>query len=404
MDLSKTKNFISEKLIAFTEDKSWAERLYLTALGMYLIYNIWITTMMEQIQILNLILKYVPIPLFLLKMVLYDRYKMIEFLTGTFLLGLGVLIIINSGEKMPLFWFLILLSAKDLDFDRILRLAMIITGMMIIITIVGSLIGTVINLRYTRMFEDSVKIIRNSVGFIYPTDFGARIFYFMLGIFYLLRDKICKTFCLLGLIPTILVYTFSRAKLDSLCMLMLCVGYFGLSIKNSKSNKLQAIYGNKKIISSIICWAMPILAVVMLVLTMMYGDNPSQQMRELDIFLTHRLKYGYAALSEYKFTLFGQSIDMIGMGGTTVHPDNYNFVDCSYLYCYLKYGMIYAILVVGIYVCASYKKINDKYFLFSVLLIAINSMIAHHLAEVGYVIFMINLMTSKYNTVYCEQR
>lgn len=377
----------------FIEDKNNAERLYLIALSLYLIYNIWITTMMDQIGLLNVVLKYFPIVLFLFKMIVYDRYELCELIIYVSMIGLGGLIMISSGEKMPLFWFLILIASKGIEFDRILKVAMIVTAIMIVITFISCILGTSINLRYTRLLDDDTRVIRNSFGFFYPTDFAARIFFFLLGVFYLIRNKAKSWVFILGIIPAILVYKFSVAKLDSGCMALMSLLFFGVSAYENFGGEIRQKYAVNKRLPAITWFSMPIMASIMVKLTLLFEEDDLTFIKDFDKLLSHRLNLGYRALKEYGFTWFGQHIEMVGYGGSTKMPDGYNYVDCSYLYCYLKYGFIFISLLIFIYVYACYINRNNKYFIVAVALVALNAMVAHHLAEPGYVLFMLMAMS-----------
>ena len=88
---------------------------------------------------------------------------------------------------------------------------------------------------------------------------------------------------------------------------------------------------------------------------------------------------------EYGFRLFGQYVKMVGNGSTTeITTKYYFFIDCSYLYVGLQYGLIFLLAVLLIYVLCCRKYQNDRYFLLTIVLISINCMIAHHLLEIAY--------------------
>lgn len=77
---------------------------------------------------------------------------------------------------------------------------------------------------------------------------------------------------------------------------------------------------------------------------------------------------------------------MNGNGFSTKTPnwDKYFFVDCSYIYNYLRYGLVFLLVLLIVYVACCKKYYDDKYFLLTVALISLNCMIAHHLIELAY--------------------
>lgn len=112
---------------------------------------------------------------------------------------------------------------------------------------------------------------------------------------------------------------------------------------------------------------------------------------DIDYWISNRLRLQSYAMAEYGIRLFGQYIKMVGNGGSEILPSDYFFIDCSYYFIILQYGLIFGILVFVVYMlcCKKYKK--DRYFQLIVVMIAINCMIAHHLLDLGYNLFSLAL-------------
>ena len=79
---------------------------------------------------------------------------------------------------------------------------------------------------------------------------------------------------------------------------------------------------------------------------------------------------------DYAFML-GDAI--VSGGSTVINYDGYNFVDCSYIYLMLLYGLIILFVLIFAYVIAALIRREDIYFLYAIALVAINGMIAHHI-------------------------
>ena len=96
-------------------------------------------------------------------------------------------------------------------------------------------------------------------------------------------------------------------------------------------------------------WFMPFTMVAMTVATVLYtpGNPILERVNQL---LTSRLKFGKQGLTQYGFSLFGQQVDMVGNGGTTVHLKDYFFVDCSYLYIFCDMASCFTDCAGGVYV------------------------------------------------------
>lgn len=138
--------------------------------------------------------------------------------------------------------------------------------------------------------------------------------------------------------------------------------------------------------------AMPCMALLMSLLTYLYKESRTILVW-IDEFITGRLHVGYESIEKYGLSLFGKDVVMIGNGvGKSTTSGEYNFVDCSYLYNALLYGIILAVVVVFAYTLIALRNKNNLYIQYVVAVIAINAAIAHHLLDPAYNIFTIAIM------------
>ena len=91
---------------------------------------------------------------------------------------------------------------------------------------------------------------------------------------------------------------------------------------------------------------------------------------------------------------------MIGAGGTTIFPDNYFFIDCSYILVCLRYGVIALLLLLIVYSLSCIKNKKDIYFLYAITLVSINCVIAHHILELEYNPFALALCIVNVSVLY----
>lgn len=78
-----------------------------------------------------------------------------------------------------------------------------------------SFLGIIPNLQFVQEHL-SGTVVRNSFGFIYPTDFASRCFYLFLAISYLLKDKIIWIRSIIGLLLSYFVLKYCDARLNAL--------------------------------------------------------------------------------------------------------------------------------------------------------------------------------------------
>lgn len=281
-----------------------------------------------------------------------------------------LLIKINSGNYAYILYpFLFTISAKNIDFNKIIKTIFYTTILIIIISIIASKLGYIENKIYYR--NDGT--IRQSLGAVYPTDFAAHIFYIVLSYFYIKKGKIkIYDFIIVTLISGVL-YKYCNARLDSISILLFFISLFFI-----KYNKITRI---KKIYKFIIISSIPIFALITYLLTINY-DSKNLVYIILNIILSGRLQLGYNALTEYGIKLFGQHYIQYGADSGSY----YNFIDSSYLVLLIIYGLYYFILVMitYVYICKRCCEQKDSLMISIILIIGINSMVAQHFMEFAY--------------------
>lgn len=286
-------------------------------------------------------------------------------------------------------WTLVVIGAKDVPLKKILQTYLIVSFSIVLLAFSASLLNVIENLQYE---SDTLRGVRNSFGILYTTDFASHIFSLMLVFFYLMREKLKAVHYIVGLVIAVLVFEFCNARLDVGCMLIL-IFVFAILNGKRKSISLKKKYGRsgKGLIFFIL--SMPIATVFITAVTLISNtDNPFWS--AVDGLLSGRLSLARRGLEEYGPSLFGQTVNMVGWGGSTktLGEGEYFFVDSSYLYILLRYGIIFLLIVLGIYVkcCKKYK--NDSFFLTAVALVSLNCMISHHLIELAYNPFALALL------------
>jgi hypothetical protein len=359
-----------------------AEKLYLIAFSIYLTGEVFGTTMFLLPGKIFVLCKLLAIGLLALKMLGIDQFKVHQYLVICFLMADAVLVALFSGYTEVLMWMIFLVAAKEVSFDKILKVYFTITFSIIVIAMLASLMGIIVNLQYV-MYEKGR--IRNSFGIVYPTDFASHIFYLMLTFLYLKRKQLSNVYYISCIAICIMVYLYCYTRLDVSCMFFAALGYWILDWSKGKYTSLRKKYLIDREFKRFFVYSMPIATAIMFTLTILYNPN-NIILLNLDRWLSSRLDLGKRGLFDYPIKLFGQYVYMNGNGFSTKTPnwDKYFFVDCSYIYNYLRYGLVFLLVLLIVYVACCKKYYDDKYFLLTVALISLNCMIAHHLIELAY--------------------
>ena len=314
---------------------------------------------------------------FLYKMRVSYKYLILSIL----LLLSGVLVYFQTNRLNFLVYSMLLVLLVNVDMKVVLRNYVVVAGILVVGVFLLSLAGIVPNLQYNR-----AGVIRNSFGFIYPTDFASHCFYLFLAISYLLKDKFIWTRSLFGVLLSAFIIKYCDARLNALSILLATVIFIYFYYSKEKKLKIFALFPYSAVIfASIVTylsykfsWSNPFLVTV-------------------NKLITGRLALGRNAFDTFGVHLFGtRNVQFIGSGGKTESVIGYNYVDSSYVQMLFTYGIVPVVLLIIIYVVASRKQYKDGQYLFVAILslIAFNCMIEAFWFVPTYNIFMFLLFTT----------
>lgn len=345
-------------------------------------FNTISTTMLErtffQVKVNFLFLVVLLLGLrFLYKMRISYKYLILSIL----LLLSGALVYFQTNRLNFLVYSMLLVLLVNVDMKVVLRNYVVVAGILVVGVFLLSLVGMVPNLQYNR-----AGVIRNSFGFIYPTDFASHCFYLFLAISYLLKDKFIWTRSLFGVLLSAFIIKYCDARLNALSILLATVIFIYFYYSNGKKLKIFAL----------LPYSAVVFASTVTYLSYKFSwSNPF--LVSINKLITGRLALGRNAFDTFGVHLFGtRNVQFIGSGGKTESVIGYNYVDSSYVQMLFTYGIVPVVLLIIIYVVASRKQYKDgQYLLVAILsLIAFNCMIEAFWFVPTYNIFMFLLFTT----------
>ena len=314
---------------------------------------------------------------FLYKMRVSYKYLILSIL----LLLSGVLVYFQTNRLNFLVYSMLLVLLVNVDMKVVLRNYVVVAGILVVGVFLLSLVGMIPNLQYNR-----AGVIRNSFGFIYPTDFASHCFYLFLAVSYLLKDKFIWTRSLFGVLLSAFIIKYCDARLNALSILLATVIFIYFYYSNGKKLKIFAL----------LPYSAVVFASIVTYLSYKFSwSNPF--LVSVNKLITGRLALGRNAFDTFGVHLFGtRNVQFIGSGGKTESVIGYNYVDSSYVQMLFTYGIVPVVLLIIIYVVASRKQYKDgQYLLVAILsLIAFNCMIEAFWFVPTYNIFMFLLFTT----------
>ena len=314
---------------------------------------------------------------FLYKMRVSYKYLILSIL----LLLSGVLVYFQTNRLNFLVYSMLLVLLVNVDMKVVLRNYVVVAGILVVGVFLLSLVGMVPNLKSNR-----AGVIRNSFGFIYPTDFASHCFYLFLAISYLLKEKFIWTRSLFGVLLSAFIIKYCDARLNALSILLATVIFIYFYYSNGKKLKIFAL----------LPYSAVVFASTVTYLSYKFSwSNPF--LVSVNKLITGRLALGRNAFDTFGVHLFGtRNVQFIGSGGKTESVIGYNYVDSSYVQMLFTYGIVPVVLLIVIYVVASRKQYKDGQYLFVAILslIAFNCMIEAFWFVPTYNIFMFLLFTT----------
>lgn len=290
-----------------------------------------------------------------------------------------------TGDNSIMDISVLILCAKDIPYEAVLKEYIVIKVPMIVMTIIGSQLGVFENLVYHQV--DGTRV-REAFGFCYPTDFAAQIFFLFL-VWVLIRRVKTSYIELVGMvIAGILLKIFCDTNNSVLCIGILVASVVVFKVLDKFDLKGKPFELVEKIYS-FGCLCVPFVFSAMMVLLSRFYNPENSLLSVIDKALNHRLGWGLEGFTRYDATLWGQYVEMQGNGGTTEKAENYFFLDCSYVNILLRKGLIIFALVLLVLVVLMFKNWNDHLFLWLLVMVCLHCVIEHHFLEFYYNVFLI---------------
>lgn len=312
----------------------------------------------------------------------YD-YKKILIAFGVFLLGRYIWQ--ESGRSRVLLFLLLMLGAKDISFQRIIKIFFTVISSLLALTVVCAVGGVIENYTY-----ELVRGVRRSFGIIYPTNFAAIVFFQVLCWWYLRKEKTTywEAAGVAGIAAFLKIYCDARCSSLSLMgvALIMCWQRF----QYQRCGRLEKEYEMNGILSSLLPLSVLLASAGSIITTILYGAIPV--LHKLDLLLSTRLFLGKKALNVYGMSLWGQYIRLFSNaeGRDTTF---YFYIDSSYLQLAVIYGLVtfgmvlLAFLLIG---CRA-KTQRDWTLLWILAFIAVHGIVEQHLVELPYCPFILAL-------------
>ena len=307
-----------------------------------------------------------------LKIIFLDDHKWQD-LTIFMLLEIILFAVGTNANEYQIFYLLFfIVGAKNIDIDKILQLFIWVNLLVIALSLIFALNGSVRNVMITRAGSPAV---RYSLGAVYPTDLAARGFFMMLAYTALKRFKLNIAEYISCLALTALIYFVTDTRIDLLLMLFLliCVAVYP---------KLSPLFAK---IPAYLLEAFTILYALAIILMGYFYHPGFWPLEKINSFLSGRLILERVAFDNYNVPLLGQYIYQNGFGGGFKVVD-YFYIDSSYVRTLMMHGIIiFALLFVLFYLLFTrFRQEKLYYWSICLLLVVLTAGIDQHMCCLLY--------------------
>lgn len=373
--------------ISKNKTKKLLDNVYLVLFAAMIGYSFLLTTTFEIVwpEYLYENLRILLLVVIMLKTAVEEKADYTDLFLGAFAAVVFLIAWKHNDYEILSNVILLIVGCRGIPFRKIVKTYLLTCSVLLIITMAFALTGRIENF----VLQQEGRRLRIAFGVIYPTDFSAHVFYMIIAYCYLRKEKI--KYIEIGAIAAlgIFVYVFCDARLNAVCILLTAgiVTYNKLRHKNAA--QAQKKYEMNSVFSAILCFSTTIFSIMMIGMTLLYSPN-NKWMVLLDRLLNNRLKLGKKGIDLYGLSVFGQQIYLIGNGNHITQPKNYFFLDSSYLFVLLQYGILVlgVLLVLFMAMGLRARKEQDWLLLWLIALMSLQCVVEHHIMDISFNILL----------------
>ena len=380
--------------------QKWIDTAYIVCLAVFLAYRTFFNTMIrhdfgiKRCKPAELCWLVFMVLLIMIRALYLRCYSKVELLIAVSF----CICILLSWRHARVYWFLmvplLIVGAKGISFDRIVKTFLIVVGAVIGISLILSLAGVITNLRYVRYIDSAVsseriEAARYAFGTTYPTTFSEFVFFLSAAWLYL-RRKVLRFYDVVLLAAvTVFLFLGPNAMTDSVCVALLALIAGVMIFLRHKSE--QASETARKICTPLI-GTTGLCAVVMTVLMLLY-DKMVESWRVLDSIFHNRLFLGNVGVRDYGIHLFGKKVKYHTTGADVSlvgRPDYFN-LDSSYHLILINFGIIILLFIVGFFTVSAWRAWQkcDLALLLIIVVISLECVMENRMIQPQYDIFLL---------------
>ena len=364
--------------------KNLSEIIYLTAFVLWMLIALLKLTYFKDLIPMDGISRAVQYSVLLLLLVKLIRD--FEFSVGSaievFVYLLFMFISYSGGRLAFPVSLALIYSAKNVSFEKILKVTVILQAIVFAVTVHCSQIGIIEDYIWNIYV---IKRNRHGLGYTH-TLLGCHFVLFMSVILVVLIGKITVSMSLYIILTNYVMYMYTDSRVSMLGALLFIV--FAWIARGCTAWMKPGRW-----LSAAVSVVPALFAGGSFVMILFYNSNISW-MSKWNLFLNRRLEYSNTAWGNYGMTLFGQKIKWVGESTMKNTPDlAYNFVDNAYMQSMFNYGILFVILLCAGFGIVLYRNMQKGNYLMvaALAIVLVHGLLNPQLVELAYNPFLLLL-------------
>lgn len=278
------------------------------------------------------------------------------------LICIGICVLVSSilsRSNMLLVGFLFIVAAKNIDFNKIVKITLLVQIICISIIIMLALTGVIEN---RVMIRSGDTELRYALGFEHPNTFASQILQMIVCWIWIRWDRLCVKDYVGIIILAVIVKLVCDSKTNLLLigLILICILAAKLADKIVDENK---IIKYSKICAKLVIIIGPILSLIMAVI---YKKGNTLHFILNKVF-SGRLMLLQKFYNEYGFSLLGQKINRVSTFMARETGQQVAVLDNAYGNLAIRYGIIILLLfVIGYYILVK-SSLLDKQILINII-------------------------------------
>ncbi|WP_137597315.1 hypothetical protein [Paucilactobacillus kaifaensis] len=379
-----------------------SRNIYLVAFTLYLSVAFLKTTMVTDYLSTHLLNygAYLAMSILFFKWMFFSRFTKWQLILEALIFLFSGISWIKSGDPLAFYMTTLVITAKGLDFEEILKWYVILATIILVLIVLLSELDVIRNLSYLRMGH-----IRYAFGIVYPTDFASHVFYLLLAYCYLWFHSLNYKHYLILFIIAGLIYYFTNARLDTILILAIIPTMIIARKKQYTNFDSHGILNYSWMTTGIIAY-------LAIMVSVFYSTNgPLVLINKL---ISSRISLSHSGFIDYGVSVVGQAVKEYGWGGAKGFRNfnvggqlhQYFMLDSSFIRLLLIYGIVLFLLIITAvsYTALRAIKIGNFALVAVLFLVALSCLIDQHMLELAYNPFYISIYASVETASYLDKR